>query len=156
ISTPRFFNVYGPGEIPGKYRNVIPNFIFWALSGKPLPITGTGEETRDFTFVGDVVNGILKSGYLKEAIGEPINLASGEETKIKDLAKTINKLATNKTGTTFNARRSWDRSGRRRASIEKAQKILGYHPSMELERGIGMTVKWFRENWDLIKRDAMF
>jgi UDP-glucose 4-epimerase len=45
IVNARFFNSYGPGEVPGKYRNVIPNFIFWAMNGKPLPITGTGEES---------------------------------------------------------------------------------------------------------------
>src|SRR4030067_883037 len=47
----RFFNSYGPGEMPGQYRNVIPNFIYWALRGEPLPITGSGEETRDITSV---------------------------------------------------------------------------------------------------------
>ena len=47
-----FFNSYGPGEVPGRYRNVIPNFMYWAINGQPLPITGTGEETRDFTYVG--------------------------------------------------------------------------------------------------------
>jgi nucleoside-diphosphate-sugar epimerase len=52
----RFFNSYGPGEVPGQYRNVIPNFIFWALSGLPLPFTGSGEETRDFTYVMDIVD----------------------------------------------------------------------------------------------------
>ncbi|GAH79127.1 unnamed protein product, partial [marine sediment metagenome] len=51
----RFFNVYGPGEIPGRYRNVIPNFIWWALHNRRLPIMGTGKETRDFTFVEDIV-----------------------------------------------------------------------------------------------------
>src|SRR2546426_2064539 len=56
----RFFNVYGPGEVPGKYRNVIPNFIYKALKGQPLPITGTGEETRDWTYVSDIVDGILR------------------------------------------------------------------------------------------------
>ena len=45
----RFFNSFGPGEVPGQYRNVIPNFIYWAMKGKPLPITGDGTETRDFT-----------------------------------------------------------------------------------------------------------
>ena len=49
VVKPRFFNSYGPGEVPGQYRNVIPNFIYWAIKGLPLPITGTGEETRDFT-----------------------------------------------------------------------------------------------------------
>ena len=58
VVKPRFFNSYGPGEVPGQYRNVIPNFIFWSMKGMPLPITGSGEETRDFTFVGDIVNGI--------------------------------------------------------------------------------------------------
>ena len=156
ISTPRFFNVYGPGEVPGRYRNVIPNFIFWALSGKSLPITGTGEETRDFTFVGDVVSGILRSGYMKEAVGEAFNLASGQETKIKNLAQMVNNLTGNKAGVTFTAKRSWDKSSRRRASIDKAHKILGYSPSMEMERGVGVTVKWFRENWDSINQNAIF
>jgi nucleoside-diphosphate-sugar epimerase len=56
----RYINVYGPGEVPGRYRNVIPNFFWWAMHGQPLPITGTGEETRDFTFVEDIVDGTLR------------------------------------------------------------------------------------------------
>jgi nucleoside-diphosphate-sugar epimerase len=59
VVKPRFFNSYGPGEVPGQYRNVIPNFVYWAMKGQPLPITGTGEETRDFTYVGDVVEANL-------------------------------------------------------------------------------------------------
>ena len=66
----RFFNSYGPGEIPGEYRNVIPNFIYWAMKGLPLPITGTGEETRDFTYVGDIVDGLLRLGVNEAAIGD--------------------------------------------------------------------------------------
>ena len=58
----RFFNSYGPGEVPGSYRNVIPNFFYWARNGMPLPITGTGEETRDFTFVEDIVDGCCAPG----------------------------------------------------------------------------------------------
>jgi len=59
IAIARYFNVYGPGEIPGAYRNVIPNFIYWALHQQKLPITGTGEETRDFTFVDDIIDSLL-------------------------------------------------------------------------------------------------
>ncbi|MBN1340515.1 MAG: NAD-dependent epimerase/dehydratase family protein, partial [Bacteroidales bacterium] len=55
ITNCRFFNSYGPGEVPGQYRNVIPNFIYWAMKGQSLPITGTGVETRDFTYVLDLV-----------------------------------------------------------------------------------------------------
>jgi UDP-glucose 4-epimerase len=58
VVKPRFFNSYGPGEVPGQYRNVIPNFIYWAMKGQVLPITGTGQETRDFTYVGDLVDGL--------------------------------------------------------------------------------------------------
>jgi UDP-glucose 4-epimerase len=156
ISIPRFFNVFGPGEIPGKYRNVIPNFIFWAIQKSPLPITGSGNETRDFTFVGDIVTGILKCGYEKNAIGEAMNLASGEETKIIDLANLVNRLTNNKAGITFTEKRDWDKSSRRRASIEKARRLIGYQPSGKLESGIGLTIKWIKENWELIKRDADF
>src|SRR5947208_6878534 len=90
IVNPRFFNSYGPGEVPGKYRNVIPNFFYWAMNGQALPITGTGEETRDFTYVGDIVNGLIACASSKSAIGEPINLATGKEIKILDLATWIN------------------------------------------------------------------
>lgn len=156
VSIPRFFNVYGPGEVPGRYRNVIPNFIYWALNKDPLPITGSGEETRDFTYVGDVVNGILRSAILDSAVGEPINLASGRETKIIDLAKMVNRLTGSTQGVIFQEKRNWDKSTRRRASIDKAGKLLDYHPSRDLEKGIGITVKWFKENWDHIQEDAKF
>ena len=82
----RFFNSYGPGEVPGQYRNVIPNFIYWAMKGLPLPITGDGSETRDFTYVLDLIQGLLKSGYYDEAIGQNFNLAAGREISIKDMA----------------------------------------------------------------------
>jgi UDP-glucose 4-epimerase len=156
VSIPRFFNVYGPGEIPGKYRNVIPNFIYWALNREALPITGTGEETRDFTYVDDVVNGILRCAVLDSAIGEPVNLASGQETKTMDLARLIIKITGSTKGVTLREKRDWDRSTRRRASIDKARKLLGYRPSRDMERGIGMTVKWFKENWSHIQADARF
>ena len=60
----RLFNSYGPGELPGKYRNVIPNFITTAMEGKSLTITGSGEETRDFNFVEDTADGIIKHVFL--------------------------------------------------------------------------------------------
>ena len=69
----RFFNSFGPGEVPGQYRNVIPNFIYWAMKKQSLPLTGTGEETRDFTYVLDLVQGLIKAGYYKSAIGENFN-----------------------------------------------------------------------------------
>ena len=152
----RFFNSYGPGEIPGTYRNVIPNFVYWALQGKALPITGTGEETRDFTYVGDIVDGLLRAGYSKEAIGQEVNLASGKETRIADLANMINALTGNQAGVMFYDKRKWDTKSRILASIEKAKDLLGYQPQTPFEKGLNHTLDWFRGNWDAINESVSF
>jgi len=156
LATVRYFNVYGPGEIPGKYRNVIPNFIWWALHKQPLTITGTGEETRDFTFVEDIVDGTLRMGVIKEAVGEAINLASETETRVIDLAKWINELTGNEAGIIFRSRREWDKVVKRRASIEKARKILDYKPKTDIKTGLNKTYKWFKENMGNIKASVQF
>lgn len=152
----RFFNSYGPGEIPGQYRNVIPNFIFWAIQRKILPITGTGNETRDFTYVKDIVDGLLRAAYYPKAVGQDINLASGKEMKIIDLANLINELTKNPKGTKFVLKRKWDTKERLRASVEKAKNIIGYRPKTSFEVGIKETIEWFRVNWAKIVEDADF
>ncbi|MBI2870404.1 MAG: NAD-dependent epimerase/dehydratase family protein [Candidatus Omnitrophica bacterium] len=152
----RFFNSYGPGEIPGQYRNVIPNFIFWAMQGKILPITGSGEETRDFTYVGDIVDGLLRAGSFDQAVGQEFNLASGREIKIIDLAKMINQAVSNEAGYTLTERRKWDTKSRILASVDKARRLIGYEPATLFETGLGETLRWFRENWDRIEASARF
>ena len=152
----RFFNSYGPGEVPGQYRNVIPNFLFWAMKGLPLPITGTGEETRDFTFVGDILDGLLRAGVIEAAIGEDFNLASGRETEIRNLAAMINEATGNKAGIKWASRRKWDTKSRLRASVEKAGKLIGYNPNTQFEQGLEQTIRWFRDNWDRIDAAASF
>jgi nucleoside-diphosphate-sugar epimerase len=156
VAIARYFNVYGPGEVPGRYRNVIPNFIWWAMHNQPLPITGTGEETRDFTFVEDIVDGTLRMGIVEEAIGEAINLASGTETRIIDLANWVNEITGNKAGVVFKPRRDWDKAIRRRASIEKARRILGYEPKTDMKTGLRKVYDWFRENWEDISKSVKF
>ena len=156
VVKPRFFNSYGPGEVPGQYRNVIPNFIYWAMKGLPLPITGTGEETRDFTYVGDLVDGLLRAGYFEEAIGQSFNLASGREIRILDLANMVNELTGNKAGVRFVSRRKWDTKKRLLASIELANKLIGYEPKMPFEEGLKRTIQWFHDNWDKIEASAEF
>jgi nucleoside-diphosphate-sugar epimerase len=153
---PRFFNSYGPGEVPGQYRNVIPNFIYWSMKGVPLPITGSGEETRDFTYVGDIVDGLLRAGVMESAVGEEFNLASGEETRIIDLAHMINEAAGSEAGVHFAERRKWDTKRRLLASVDKARELIGYDPSMPFEEGLAHTVQWFRDNWDQIEATARF
>jgi len=152
----RFFNSYGPGEIPGQYRNVIPNFIYLAMQGLPLPITGTGEETRDFTYVGDIVDGLLRAGYFEAALGQEFNLASGEETRIADLARMINEQVGNKAGITFTDRRKWDTKSRLLASVNRAKELIGYQPNTPFEVGLGQAIDWFKDNWERISAAARF
>ena len=152
----RFFNSYGPGEIPGQYRNVIPNFIYWAMKGESLPLTGTGEETRDFTYVDDLIDGLLRAGYYDGAIGKEFNLASGKETKIIDLANRISDLTGNKAGIRFLSRRKWDTKSRLLASVDRAKALVGYVPKTEFDEGLKRTVEWFKDKWDLIEQAASF
>ena len=152
----RFFNSYGPGEVPGQYRNVIPNFLYWALQGKSLPLTGTGEETRDFTYVLDLVQGLVKSGYYKEAIGENFNLASGKEVSIKSMIEMVNEAVENKAQILLKPRRKWDTKPRLLASIEKADRLIHYVPLVNFEEGFRETVVWFKDNWDIIEKLADF
>jgi len=156
VVKPRLFNSYGPGEVPGQYRNVIPNFIYWAMKGLALPITGTGEETRDFTYVGDIVDGLLRAGVMESAVGQEFNLASGKETRIIDLAHMINELTGNKAGIRFVQRRKWDTKNRLLASIDKARKLIGYNPNTSLEEGLAHTIRWFQDNWERIEASARF
>ncbi|HOP33498.1 MAG TPA: NAD-dependent epimerase/dehydratase family protein [Candidatus Hydrothermia bacterium] len=152
----RFFNSFGPGEVPGQYRNVIPNFIYWAMLGKPLPITGTGEETRDFTYVGNIVDGLLRMGYVREAVGEAFNLAAGREVKIKYLAERVNELTGNNAGIIFKERRKWDTKPTMLASNEKAKSVLGFSPDPDFDGRLIETIEWFKNNWDKIRASAEF
>lgn len=152
----RFFNSYGPGEVPGQYRNVIPNFIYWAMNGEALPLTGTGEETRDFTYVNDLVDGLLRAGYYESAIGQEFNLASGKETKIIDLANMINEAVGNKAGIKFVQKRKWDTKSRLLASIDKAKNLVSYEPKTEFKDGLMNTISWFKEHWKEIEQSASF
>lgn len=156
IVNARFFNVYGPGEVPGKYRNVIPNFFYWAMNGEALPITGDGTETRDWTYVDDIIKGLLAMGVRKEAVGEAINLGSSTEHQVAELAATVNRLTNNKAGIAHVPRRNWDVKTHLRSSIDKAGKLLDYQPKTNFEDGLKKVHKWFLENWDNIKRDAEF
>lgn len=156
IVNARFFNVFGPGEVPGKYRNVIPNFFYWSINNTPLPITGDGSETRDWTFVEDIVNGLIAMGIEEEAIGEAINLGSGKDHRVIDMANKINELTGNKEGIKYVPRRDWDAKTKLLSSIEKAANILNYRPKVSFDEGLKKTHNWFVENWANIDESAEF
>jgi nucleoside-diphosphate-sugar epimerase len=141
----RLSNSYGPYDPSGKFRNVIPNFIKAALSNKNLIITGTGNETRDFTYVDDVVNGIILAGTKPKGRNEVFNLGTGKETKISFIAKQIIKHTNSKSKITFHPRRSFDHITRRKMDISKAKKLLGYNPNVNISDGIQKTCEWTKQ-----------
>lgn len=141
----RYFNTFGPGEFPGKYRNVIPNFFFRAMQKKPLIITGTGEETRDFNYISNSVEGTLLAAQSPKAVGKTYNLASGVETKIITLARMINEITQNPAPMQFTEKRSWDSVKKRLADIKLPRKDLGYKPQVNLNDGLKKTYLWLKK-----------
>src|SRR5207302_7427217 len=113
-------------------------------------------ETRDFTYVDDIGDGIMRADHSAGAIGKEINLASGKETRIIDLATMVNDLTGNKSGIAYSSQRKWDTKRRLLASIDRARELLGYSPQTTFADGISATIQWFRENWDQIKSSASF
>lgn len=157
----RFSNVYGPREILGAgqwrgtvhtvWRNVTPTFVWRALNGEVLPLDNGGNASRDFIFVEDMARGLMACA-LKGVSGEVYNLATGRETSILELATLINEFTGNKTPLGLRPARDWDRSGKRFASTEKAQRELGFMAKVEVREGVRRTVEWTKANTELIKR----
>lgn len=157
----RFQNVYGPGEILGAgrwrgtpatvWRNVTPSFVWRALHGQSLPLEGGGETSRDFIFVEDVVEGLVRLA-LDGRPGDVYNLASGVETTIAELAEQINALTDNRAPLQRLPRRDWDRSGRRFGDPSKARRELGFNARVSMVEGLARTVAWTKENREMIAR----
>jgi len=157
----RFQNVYGPGEILGAgrwrgtpatvWRNVTPTFIYKALHHEALALDRGGVATRDFVYVDDICAGLMACA-LRGAPGEVYNLASGAETSIAALAEQIDALTGNPTPPSIQPGRSWDHSGRRYGSTEKARRALGFTTRVPLSDGLERTIAWTRENMPLIDR----
>jgi len=142
VVTVRLFNVYGPGDFPGIYRSVVPNFIKLALQGKPLIITGTGYETRDFSYLEDVVEGICKVLFAETDPGDIFNIATGIKTSILEIANTINSHCKNNSEIIFEKPRKWDHVIHRQANIDKINSLLGFTPKTGIDEGIKKTCDW--------------
>ena len=157
----RFQNVYGPGEILGAgrwrgtphtvWRNVTPTFVWKALRHEALPVDNGGIATRDFIFVGDIVDGLIACAR-RGRPGDVYNLASGIETSILDLARLVNELTNNPTPITLSPAREWDHSGRRFGAPYKAREELGFVAATSLHDGLQNTIAWTRGNRDRIQR----
>ena len=141
----RIFNTYGPYEKGGKYRNVIPNFIEMALKNKTFTITGTGEETRDFTYCLDTCNLLYLAALSTSANGDSFNGGTGIPTKIIDLANIIIKLCNSNSKLEFVGRRKWDKVTDRLSDISKSRLELGYIPShLDLQKNLTYIINWYK------------
>ena len=140
----RFFNVYGPRQDPNSpYAAVIPVFLRTLSEGGKLPINGDGKQTRDFTYVGDVVRGILLAGSVPGVSGRIYNLAGGRPVSVLELGKTLSSLA----GRPFECAFGPSRPGDVRASwadAAAARRDLGFSATTSLEEGLQATLEWFR------------
>jgi nucleoside-diphosphate-sugar epimerase len=126
------------------------------MRGEHLPITATDDATRDFTYVEDIVDALLRAAYFEAAIGQEMNIASGVETNIVQMAKKINDALNNTAGIRYAQRRVWDTKRRLLASIERANQLLGYRPAMDFDTGLQNTIRWFEAHWKEIQASAEF
>lgn len=131
----RYFNVYGPGGIGGEYSGVIDVFSRQARSGDAITVNGDGSQTRDFVHVSDVVDANLRAATTRDAVGEAMNVATGDRVTIMDLAELIRSHA----GASVPIRQTDPREGEITHSVgdvSKARRLLGYEPTVALEEGI--------------------
>jgi nucleoside-diphosphate-sugar epimerase len=142
--TIRYFNVFGPRQDPGSpYSGVISLFSTAVLEGRRPTIFGDGEQTRDFTYVANVVDGVLRACEAPGAAGDVINVATGRRISLNGLLATLNGIA----GTHVEAVYAEPRLGDVRdslADISKAKQVLGYTPLVGLEEGLKRTLEWAR------------
>jgi len=142
----RFFNVFGPNQNPAsEYAAVVPRFMSRMLSGAPPLIFGDGFQSRDFTFVANVVQAcLLAADAGPEAIGQVVNVGCGTRTSLLDLVETMNQLL----GTELRPGHLDPRPGDVRdsqADVSKAQQVIGYRPLVSLREGLRRTIDWMAE-----------
>jgi nucleoside-diphosphate-sugar epimerase len=144
--TTRYFNVFGPRQQPGSpYSGVISLFIEALSEGKPPLIHGDGRQTRDFTFVADVVDGVLRACEAPTAAGEVINVAGGGRISLLEVLRTLQNILRKPIDPTFGPTREGDVRDSQ-ADIHKARQMLGYEPRMPLEDGLRQTVEWYQSS----------
>jgi UDP-glucose 4-epimerase len=137
----RYFNVYGPRQSPlSQYAAVIPLFVEAIAAGEPIVVHGDGEQSRDFTYVGNVVEATLRAGDAPGASGRIFNVASGEPASVNRVADTIARILGREVERRFlppragDIRDSW-------ADISAARETFGYEPRVTLEEGLQRTAE---------------
>ena len=143
----RYFNVFGPRQDPNSlYAAVIPRFITALLTGKSPNIFGDGNQSRDFTYVDNVVQANLLAAEAPGVSGGVFNIACGQQTTVNTLLSSLQEIS----GRKIFAQYEKPRSGEVRhslASIDLAKESLGYEVKVDLQKGLSATWDWFREKW---------
>jgi len=139
----RYFNVFGPRQDPtSQYASVIPRFIRWAYRGEPLEVHGDGLQSRDFTYIDNVVNANLQAAHSRNGIGGVFNVGQGKAYTLLDLVDLLQEIL----GRDLHLLHTADRPGDVRhtlADISRTESSLGYHPQVSFEEGIARTANYF-------------
>jgi UDP-glucose 4-epimerase len=139
----RYFNVFGPRQDPlSQYAAVVPLFINAIAGGEPVTIFGNGEQSRDFTFVGNVVDATAAAGTAPEANGRIMNVAASSPASVNELADTIGAIVGKPVEKQYAPPRTGDILDSY-ADISEARKLLGFEPTIGLEEGLRITVEHF-------------
>jgi nucleoside-diphosphate-sugar epimerase len=141
VSIMRPFNTYGPRHT----YDVIPKFIRLALRNEPLTIYGDGQQTRDFSYVTDMIEGFLLMGSKKDAIGRALNFGTARDVKIVDVARKIIRYSGSKSKIIHVKPRTSEVS-RLLADYSLAKKLLGWEPRIFIDEGLKMNIEWARNN----------
>ncbi len=138
----RYFNVFGPRQDPSSpYSGVISVFATALNEGRRPTIYGDGEQTRDFTYVANVVDGVLRACEAPKAAGEVINVACGTRISLNELLRVMNRIVGTNLEAIYKERRAGDVKDSQ-ADISKAKALLGYTPIVDLEQGLRHTLAW--------------
>jgi dTDP-glucose 4,6-dehydratase len=137
----RIFNTYGPRMRLHDGR-AIPTFVRQALAGEPLTVYGDGSQTRSFTYISDLVDGIWK--LMQAPVNEPVNIGNPREMTLLELAKQILRLSGSRSEITFRPLPTDDPKVRQ-PDIGRARRLLGWEPTVEVEDGLRRTIEWYRQ-----------
>jgi len=139
----RYFNVYGPMQNPkSEYAAVVPKFISSTIGGNPIEIYGDGEQTRDFTFVEDVISANLLSCKSKKSDGKILNIAGGKRISINELAFKIMEIIEKEVEIIYRERREGDVKDSL-ADISLAKALISYEPAYLIDKGLNKTIEYF-------------
>lgn len=141
----RYFNIFGPRQDPStQYAGAIAKFMICALQGEPYPVFGDGQQSRDFTFVGNAVRANLLAATAPVNGPAVMNIACGARASLNQVIGILNELTGQSLPTIFMAPRAGD-VRHSLASIERAHLVLGYAPEIGLREGLEKTLRWYRE-----------